>query len=73
MSQGITPKQELLKCPFCGSTPKLSLGKIAPGWWQIECVQATNLCGAYLYVLGKTEEEATARWNRKPNTGREAR
>ena len=63
MSARIDPKTPLKPCPFCGCMPKLSLGKIAPGFFQIECVSSQNKCPAYLYVIGLTEEEATERWN----------
>lgn len=68
MSQRIEPKEKLEPCPFCGNAPKLSIGKIAPGWFQIECVAGADKCGVYLYTIGQTEEEAAARWNRRVNT-----
>ena len=55
--------QELLPCPFCGSTPDCTWRSASPfegpdeGFWDITCCQA--------FSHEDTEELAIERWNRR--------
>ena len=55
--------QELLPCPFCGSTPDCTWRSASPfegpdeGYWDITCCQA--------FSHEDTEELAIERWNRR--------